>query len=103
MLSNIIQIRFALFLLVSALCLTGCVAIWGEAHKVVSEDASGIKIQYDRGLTSSARTTAIARNHCKKFGKVAESVSAEMPGLLLGIIEEEYACVTPEPTHGPVK
>lgn len=101
--SQITKVRFAPLLLASALFLTGCVTVWGEAHKVISEDANGIKIQYDSGLTSSARTSAIARNHCKKFGKVAEPMSAEMPGLLLGIIEETYACVTPEPTHGPSK
>ncbi|MES3022479.1 MAG: hypothetical protein V4857_12945 [Pseudomonadota bacterium] len=96
MFTNFAQMRSTLFILASALYVSGCVTVWGEAHKVKSEDENGIKIQYDSSLTSSARTSAMARNHCKKFGKTAEPMSAKMPGLLLGIIEETYACVTPE-------
>ena len=76
-----------------SLSLSGCVAVWGEAHKITSSDSNGIKIQYDKALTSSARTAAIAREHCKKFNKVAEPVGSEMPGLLFGIIEDSYSCV----------
>lgn len=76
-----------------SLILTGCVAIWGEAHKITSSDSNGIKIQYDKAFASSARTAAIAREHCKKFNKVAEPVGSEMPGLLLGIVEDSYSCV----------
>lgn len=76
-----------------SLNLTGCVAVWGEAHKIISSDSNGIKIQYDKTLASSARTAAIAREHCKKFSKVAEPVGSEMPGMLFGIIEDSYSCV----------
>ena len=72
--------------------LVGCVAVWGAAHKVVSADSNGIKIQFDPGSTSSTRTAAIAREHCKSFGKVAEPNNATMP--YLGIIEDSYTCVT---------
>lgn len=75
--------------------LSGCVAVWGAAHKVVSADENGIKIQYDPFSTSSVRATVLAKEHCKKFSKIAEPVNSEMPGVLLGIIEETYACVTP--------
>ena len=85
----------ATFLLLALLTLSGCVAVWGAAHKVVSADSNGIKIQYDPFSTSSVRATVLARDHCKTYGKVAEPVSAEMPGMLLGIIEETYRCVTP--------
>ena len=81
----------ALFLL-STVLLVGCVAVWGAAHKVVSSDSSGIKIQFDpSSTTSSTRTAAIAREHCKTFGKTAEPSNATMP--YLGIIEDSYACV----------
>lgn len=77
----------------SCMTLTGCVAVWGEAHKVVLADPNGIKIQYDPTLTSGLRAQVLARKHCKEFGKVSEPVSAEMPGILLGIVEETYRCV----------
>lgn len=79
----------------SALLLGGCVAVWGGATNIVHADSNGIKIQYDSGLTSSARTTAMAREHCKKYGKIAEPLNAEMPSVLIGIIEETYSCVSP--------
>ena len=75
------------------LSLAGCVAVWGAAHQVVSADSNGIKIRYDPGSTSSARTAALAREHCKKFGKIAEPTDAVIPAFLLGIIEDSYACV----------
>lgn len=84
---------FTSLLLFAPVLLTGCVAVWGEAHKVVSADSNGIKIQYDTALTSSARTAMLARVHCKKFGKTSEPVEAEMPGLLIGIMEESYECI----------
>jgi hypothetical protein len=87
----------ALALSVSCAVLSGCVAVWGQAHNVVSADESGITIQYDRSLTSTARTQVLAREHCKKFGKSAEPASAEMPGILLGIIEERYLCIDSKP------
>ena len=71
---------------------SGCVAVWGEAHKITSSDSNGIRIQFDKAYASSARTAAIAREHCKKFNKVAEPVGSEMPGLLFGIIEDSYNC-----------
>jgi hypothetical protein len=73
--------------------LTGCVAAWGGAHKVKEQNESGITIQYDSALTSSAMIQKMAINHCDSLGKTAEIIDAKMPGLLLGIIEENYACV----------
>lgn len=86
----------AVYIFIMAFALGGCVAVWGEAHKIVSADSNGMRIRYDSSLTSSARTSAIAREHCKKFGKIAEPVDAEMPGALFGIIEETYECKVPE-------
>lgn len=97
------QTNQIVFISMVALFLGGCVAVWGGAHKIVSADSNGMRIRYDSGLTSSARTSAIAREHCKKFGKIAEPVDAEMPGALFGIIEETYVCKLPESTTGTIK
>ena len=83
-----------------AVAISGCAAVWGGAHNIVSANDNGIVIQYDTALTSSVRTAALAREHCKKMGKTAEPTSAEMPGLLLGIVEETYTCVAPASSSG---
>lgn len=89
------NIRYALISLTFIVALTGCVAVWGEAHKVIEADSNGIKIQYDGALTSTARASFLAKEHCQKYGKIAEPIDAKMPGLLFGIIEESYLCVPP--------
>ena len=89
--------HLAAAVLASVISLSGCIAVWGEAHKIVSADANGMKIRYDPEFTSSARMAALAREHCKKFNMVAEPTSAEMPGVLLGIIEESYSCIALPP------
>lgn len=73
--------------------LSGCVAVWGGSYKITSADESGMTVQYDKALASSAKMAALARAHCKQFGKIAEPDDARMPGALLGIIEERYSCV----------
>lgn len=88
-------VRHALISLFFLVALTSCVAVWGEAHKVVESDTNGIKIQYDSALTSTARASFLAKEHCQKYGKIAEPINAKMPGLLFGIIEESYLCVPP--------
>jgi hypothetical protein len=80
--------------------LSGCVAVWGAAHKVINADEKGITIQYDPTVTSSIRAQVIARDHCKSMGKLSEPVSSEMPGILLGIIEEVYSCVPQQGGNG---
>jgi hypothetical protein len=79
------------------LVLQGCVAVWGQAHNVTQADETGFTVQYDKALTSTARTSKLAKEHCEKYGLVAEPVDAKMPGLLLGIIEERYNCVKKPP------
>jgi hypothetical protein len=87
-----------IFAITALLALCGCVAVWGEAHKVMEANSEGIRIQYDKAMTSSVRTTAIAREHCKKYGKVAEPLDSRMPGMLFGIIEESFSCITSNET-----
>jgi len=76
--------------------LSGCAAVWGGAHSVVEQNPNGIAIQYDPAFTSTIRAQVLAKEHCKQFGKIPEPLSAEMPGILLGIVEERYACVSPQ-------
>ena len=57
------------------------------------QSKEGITIQYETALTSSAMIQKMAITHCNNFDKTAEVINAKMPGLLLGIIEEKYACV----------
>lgn len=80
-------------LLCSALILSGCVATWGDSKKIVRADEAGIVIHYDNAMFSSGGAKMLADQHCAKFGKKAEIVDAQMPGLLVGIIAEEYRCV----------
>ena len=73
--------------------IAGCVAVWGGSYNIKEENEAGITIQYDTALNSSAMMQRMAKTHCEKFNKKAEVVNAKMPGLMLGIIEEKYACV----------
>jgi hypothetical protein len=73
--------------------IAGCVAVWGSSYKIIEKNDSGITFQYDTALNSSAMMQKMASIHCEKFDKKAEVLDAKMPGLLLGIIEEKYACV----------
>ena len=85
--------KLPLFLIFVLLSLSGCIAVWGAAHKVVSADKNGITIQYDPFSTSSLRAQVLARDHCETFGKKSRPVGSRMAPFLLGIIEETYDCV----------
>ncbi|MCX2862265.1 hypothetical protein OOZ63_10475 [Paucibacter sp. PLA-PC-4] len=37
------------------------------------------------------RTQALAREHCKQFGKAVDAVSANMPGILPRIVTDELS------------
>ena len=83
-------------IIISGLCvagLSGCVAVWGSAHKVKFADENTFVVQYDTSLTSSVRTQALATEHCAKYGRIPKAVDAKMPGVLFGIVEETYDCV----------
>jgi aspartate 1-decarboxylase len=78
------------------LLLTGCIAVWGAAHKVVKADETEIVIQYDPFVTSSVRAMVLAKEHCKKYEKTAVPEGSRMAPFLLGIIEETYSCKVPD-------
>ena len=41
----ILKINCYILSFIALLALSGCIAVWGAAHKVVSADENGIKIQ----------------------------------------------------------
>lgn len=71
---------------------SGCAVVWGGAHSIKRADENRFVIQYDTALTSSVRARRLAEEHCGKYGKKAIGDDAQMPGILLGIIEESYKC-----------
>jgi hypothetical protein len=73
--------------------LPGCVAAWGDSKKVTRADESAFIIQYDNALYSSAGAKMMADQHCAKYARSAQIQDVGMPGMLVGIIQETYACV----------
>ena len=80
-------------LFVACCTMSGCVAAWGDSKKVTRANEAGIAIQYDNAMFSSAGAKMIADKHCAEFGKIAEIEDVQIPGVLLGIIQETYSCV----------
>ena len=78
--------------LILVVVLNGCVAVWGEAHKITEASSEKFVIQYDPTLTSGSRGQLLATKHCAKYGKKVEFAASGMPGVLLGIIEDTYLC-----------
>jgi hypothetical protein len=72
--------------------LGACTALNG-GHIVNFADENTFVVQYDTLLTSSARTSRLAEDHCAKFDRKAVAVDAKMPGIKLGIVEETYDCI----------
>jgi len=82
----------ALFFAIAIVSLPGCVAVWGGAHNVVRQDENGITFEYDPMFTSSARMQALPAQHCERFVKAAQPVSAGVENLTLSMVEM-YRCV----------
>lgn len=78
---------------------SGCVAVWGGAYHVESEDASGGAIRYDHVVISERAVQVHANEICEKYNKVAviynEQYGVVIPG---GSIDEiSFSCKTPTP------
>ena len=89
------QIRIAFICCI----LSGCVAVWGAAYHVESEDSSGGAIRYDHVVISERAALVHANEVCAKYQKTAsierESYGVIMPG---GSIDEmSFSC------HAPVQ
>lgn len=48
--------------------LGGCVAVWGDSHKVTHKDDNSIVVEADPSFASRADVETIADNHCKSHG-----------------------------------
>lgn len=77
--------------------LSGCIAVWGGAYHVESEDSSGGAIRYDHVVISVRAVFVHANEICAKYQKVAV-VERESYGVVLsgGSIDEMvFSCVVP--------
>jgi hypothetical protein len=79
--------------------LSGCVAVWGGASHVESEDASGGAIRYDHVVISERAAFSQANGICGKYQKTA-AVEQERYGVVLpgGSIDElSFSCKAVHP------
>lgn len=79
-----------------ALSLGGCMAAWGGAYNIESEDSSGGAIRYDHTAISERAVFAHANEICAKYQKVAV-VDGKKYGVVLpgGSIDElSFSCGT---------
>lgn len=75
------------------LCLTGCVAAWGNSYKIESESSAALTIAYDPSLTDSHQIESVANQSCAHYGKAAVPKSQTMSGW--GIARISFVCDTP--------
>jgi hypothetical protein len=83
----------------SMLALGGCIAVWGGAYHVESEDSSGGVIRYDHVIIPARAVFAHANEVCAKYQKVAvadgERYGVVLPG---GSIDEiSFSCKVGQP------
>lgn len=78
--------------------LTGCVATWGSAYHIDSEDGSKVFIHYDSILISVAEFDHHASEICTRYQKVAMPQSRSDAAILRGgsLMRASYASVPPE-------
>jgi len=77
--------------------LSGCIAVWGGAYHVESEDSSGGAIRYDHVVISERAVLVHANEICAKYQKAA-SIERESYGVVLpgGSIDEmSFSCQAP--------
>lgn len=76
-----------------ALALSGCVAVWGHAYNIESQDADSIIIKYDRHFASSGDVQNVAQASCARYGKDAASQGESTS--IWGLTTVPFACVKP--------
>jgi hypothetical protein len=54
-----------------ALALGGCVAVWGRAYEIEAADADAVTIKYDGHFTSSENIQTVAQASCAPYGRSA--------------------------------
>ncbi len=75
----------------AAISLAGCVAVWGGAYDIDAADAASVAIKYDAHFTSAGNIRQVAQASCERYDKVA--VSRQELTSLWGITTARFACV----------
>jgi hypothetical protein len=83
-----------LYLLMTFLPLTSCVATWGSSYEVVHSNSEGMLIQYDPVLVSPATIANVAQSEATKYGRVIVPGSHEKSHYL-GIHQRYYKFIKP--------
>jgi hypothetical protein len=74
-----------------AASLGGCVAVWGDSHKVTHKDESSITIESDPGHASPQQIESIAERHCDTNGGAHAMLQSERR-TIGGIDIRRYQC-----------
>lgn len=87
------KIILCLKMIVSIVCLTGCVAVWGGSYKIDSRSEDHISIHYDTTFIDMKDIQLVADKHCANYNKnaVVEKKSKSPWGLSTAT----FACKTP--------
>ena len=94
------QVRSAFGVMALCCLAAGCVAVWGGAFHIESEDPSGVSIRYDSVLIDTRSIYKHADQVCAKYQKVAafeyQRNSVILPG---GSVHEiSFTCRNPPPS-----
>jgi len=81
----------AAVLLLIAVGLSGCVAVWGRAYNIESETSESVTIKYDRNFTTLKDVNKVAQANCAEIGKKA--VERHATTSIWQITTVTYGCV----------
>jgi hypothetical protein len=71
--------------------LGGCVAIWGSAYKIASENADSVAIRYDAHFISRGDVDKLAQTHCARFDRAAVAGAASTS--VWGLTTVTFDCI----------
>lgn len=77
--------------LLTAVSLSGCVAVWGGAYNIVSETPDSVTIKYDKTFTNLAAVEQVADGSCRAVGRRA--VKRDETTNLYRITTVHFSCV----------
>ncbi len=60
-----------LVVVLAAILLSGCVAVWGRSYEIESETSEAVTIKYDRNFTDLQEVKKVAQANCAEIGKDA--------------------------------
>ena len=79
--------------------LGGCVAVWGSAYKVESQNSDEFLIQYDTNFIDNSDIEKMANDHCHAFGKTA--LLQEHDKNIVNLTTDNFLCRAPAPVVAP--